>query len=528
MTTELGPGSARAVGLVPRPRGAHAATKPGLLRRQAAAAPGRAAGSVAVAETLPITAARDSVSAARSAAAHLAAALVVATVVPLTLLQVPDAIARAIPPRFASPGSATGLLRASGLALCAMAVAAPLGCLAVRRFRAWPVLIAGLGVFGAADILGSGVHTIGQVGIDRSMHGVGAGIALAAVSALVAERPEHTRRGLAGWWALCVVAGLAAAPELMRQRLASGDWHAALQPYPWLTGIALGVAAVYAVAADGAAAGGPGQFSTATAGTRNNFPPAERAQIALLAAPVAGMCVTAVAVTYGRTDAVIAAAIAESIALAGLGVMTGLSGSAAWLAVVGAVSGFAVAPAAGAVTDLLDLRPHSWLMLTAFVGGAAACGAMVAAILPARWARIAISCGLALAAVGFVIGYLVSLTGLSGQRGQLIAVAWAPVACGLVVALATALRRTGAAGAMCGSVLLLAGVMTGYLADGAIELQAVSADADRAAAVRGALLTADSRWNIAAAAVTAAVALGVFGCSLTRSGQAPHRPETER
>ncbi|MBV9446439.1 MAG: hypothetical protein JO345_11170 [Streptosporangiaceae bacterium] len=528
MTTELEPGSARAAaggpgkssaaGLVPRPRGAHAAARPALLRRQAVASAGRTADPVAMASTLPITPSRDAVSATRATAADLAAALVVATVVPLTLLQIPDAIAWAIPPRFASPGSATGLLRASGLALCAMVVAAPSGGLAVRRFRAWPVLIAGLGVFGAADILGSGARTIGQVGIDRSLHGAGAGVALAAVSALVAERPEHARRGLTGWWALCLMAGLAAAPELMRQRLSDGDWHAALQPYPWLTGIALGAAAVYALAAAGAL----------TEGTRNNFPPAERARIALLMAPVAGMCATTIAVTYGRTDAVIAAAIAESIALAGLGVMTGLSGSAAWLAVVGAVTGFAVAPAAGAVTDLVNLSPHSWLMLAAFVGGATAGGVVLAAILPARWAGIAISCGLALAAMGFAAGYLVSLTGLTGRHGQLIAVAWAPVACGLAGALATALRRTGAAGAMCGTVLLLAGVMTGYLADGAIELQAVSAGARRAAAVRGALLTADSRWNIAAAAVTAAVALGVFACSMTRSGLASHGTETER
>ncbi len=526
MTTELGPGSTRAADLVPRPRGAHAAAKPTWIRRRSMPGDQPAgtwvADSVTVADTTPIASAsgtaavaRDGVSAARSAATGLAAALVVAIVVPLTLLQVPDAIVWAIPSRFAS---ATGLLRASGLALSAIAVAAPFGALAVRRFRVWPVLIAGLGVFGVADILGSGARTIGQVGIDRSLHGVGAGVALAAVSALVAERPEHAKRGLAGWWALCVVAGLAAAPELMRQRLAGGNWHAALQPYPWLTGIALGAAAVYALAADGAL----------TRGTMSNFPPAERAQIALLAAPVAGMCVTTIAVTYGRTDGVIAAAIAESVALAGLGVMTGLSGSEAWVAVVGAVTGFAVAPAAGAVTDLLDLTPHSWLMLTAFVGGAAASGVALAAILPARWAGIAIACGLALAAVGFATGYLVSLTGLTGQRGQLIAVAWAPVACGLVVALATGLRRTGAAGAMCGTVLLLAGVMTGYLADGAIELQAVSAGARRAAAVRGALLTADSRWNIAAAAVTGAVALAVFACSMRRSGQASHRTETER
>jgi hypothetical protein len=207
-----------------------------------------------------------------------------------------------------------------------------------------------------------------------------------------------------------------------------------------------------------------------------------------------------------------------------------VSGSAGWFAVVGPVTGFTVAPGAGAAKDLLNVTSHSWLFLTGAVGGAAACGMVVAVTWPARYARIAIGCGLSLAAAGFAAGYVVSLTGLAGQRGQLLALAWAPVAGGLTVALATALRRTGAAGAMCGAVLLLAGVLAGYLADGAIELQALSAGYHSAAAagagqfgaaaagpgrfgaaaVRAALVTADSRWNIAAAALTAAVALAAF------------------
>src|ERR1700733_12856480 len=109
----------------------------------------------------------------RSAAADTAAPLVAAVLVPLAILQLPDGIAWAIPARFADAGPAavTSLLRASGLALTAMAIAVPCGGLAVRRFRAWPVLIGGLGIVAAADGLGNTPQTIGQNGIDRAPPG---------------------------------------------------------------------------------------------------------------------------------------------------------------------------------------------------------------------------------------------------------------------------------------------------------------------------------------------------------------------
>lgn len=582
MTTELGQPSAKTDDVVPRPRGAHAAAKPGRIRRRSekkrhaevpspraaasqpavappsgspvnAADPVSAAGAVSATDSISAASTVDTVSvvssaravssvrassgaraaganrsaraagaagSVRSAVADVAAALAVAAVVPLALLQVPDAIAWAIPPQFATASAVTNVLRASGLALTAMVIAAPLGGLAVRRFRAWPVLMAGLGIFGIADVLANTARTVAQIGIDRSLHGAGAGIALAAAIALAAERPKRTWRALAGWWAACAVAGLAAASELMRLRLAGDDWHAALQPFPWLTGVALGLAALYAMVADGAV----------TSGTRSDFPAAERAQLALLTAPVAGMCAIAIAVSYGRNDAVIAAAIADAVALSGLAIMTARAGTAAWSAVVAAVTGFTVAPAAGAATDLLRVTAHSGWMLAAALSGAVLCGAVLAVVIPARHGRLVIAFGLSIAAAGFAVSYLASLTsaGMTGARGQLLTAASVPLAGGLTTALAAALRRTGAAGAMCGVVLMLAGVLAGYLADGAIELQAVAADDRNAAAVRAALLTANARWNIVAATVTAAVALAAFASMLSRAPSGARRPDLHR
>jgi hypothetical protein len=163
------------------------------------------------------------------------------------------------------------------------------------------------------------------------------------------------------------VAGLAIAPEVMRHRVSSGGWHAALQPYPWLTAAALTLAALYGAAGRG----------TAVATARNAFPAAERAQLALLTAPVAGIRAIAVAVTYRGGPAVDAAAIADAIALAGVAAITARTGSAGRFAAVCAVTGFVLAPAAGAVTALTAPTQS-----TAETGGAvlaaALCGAGLA------------------------------------------------------------------------------------------------------------------------------------------------------
>jgi len=53
-------------------------------------------------------------------------------------------------------------------------------------------------------------------------------------------------------------------------------------------------------------------------------------------------------------------------------------------------------------------------------------------------------------------------------------------------------------------------VLAGYLADGALELQAIVAANRTAAGVQSALTTADARWNILAATLVGGVALVLF------------------
>lgn len=481
--------------------------------------------------------------AVRSAAASLCALAIVATVVPLAVAQIPDAIAWSLPPRLAAGGpvAVASLLRASGLALPAMAVAGSLAALAVRWLRAGPVLLAGLFLLAAADALGAAARTVVLIGVDRSLHGAGAGVALAGVIAVITERRAHQRqraekhqraepsqrpaphqraepgdrhqqppaaagRLAAGWWAAVMVAGLAMAPELMRHRVSSGGWHAALQPYPWLTAAALTLAALYALLAEG----------TAVATARNAFPAAERAQLALLTAPVAGICAIAVAVTYRGGHAVDAAAIADGIALAGIASITVRAGTAGRFAVVCAVTGFVLAPAAGAVTALTAPTQS-----TAETGGAvlaaALCGAGLA-LLPKRpHPRAVTATGLVLAAAGLAA---LDLAGLAAPSGRMLMLLCAPVAVGLAAALTASLRAAGPAGALAGVVLMLAGLVAGYLAAGAVQLRALTG-ATTVPAAHAALATAAGHWTLTAAALAGAVALALACIGRRGKGAGP-------
>jgi hypothetical protein len=449
--------------------------------------------------------------AVREAALSLCALGLMATVIPLVVVQIPDAVAWVVPPRVAAagPDAVASLLRASGLALPAMAVAGSLAVLMVRWLRAGPVLLSGLLILAAADALGGLVRTVALIGADRILHGGGAGIAMAGVVAVVTERrprphsrsqaTNDDRRAPAGWWAAFTVAGLAAAPELMRHRVGAGDWVVALQPFPWLTGAALALGALYAVLAEG----------TATATARNLFPAAERAQLALLAAPVAGICAVALAVTFPGGQAVTAAAIADALALAGVAAITARTASAARFAVVCAVTGFTVSPVAGAATALTQASVHSGVIL--LVAALAGAGLAVATRLP--HARAVTATGLSVAAAGLAG---LELAGMAGVSGHLVAVLCVPVAGGLAAALTAALRTAGATGALAGVVILLAGLVAGYLAAGAVQLHAIGGAVTPPAA-RAGLAAAAGHWALVAAAVTGAVAVAM-ACTPGRTG----------
>jgi hypothetical protein len=131
------------------------------------------------------------------------------------------------------------------------------------------------------------------------------------------------------------------------------------------------------------------------------------------------------------------------------------------------------------------------------------CAAALVLTRPATSARTATAAGLFVAAAAFAE---TPLAGAAVADAGVLALLCVPLAGGLAAALAAAVRGAGTGGAVCGVVLLLAGVVGGYLAAGAVQVQAFQA-ARTAAAVHVALVTTTVRWALLAAVVTAAVAL---------------------
>ena len=442
-------------------------------------------------------------SAVRRGATVAVAAAVICAVAPLCLIQAPNAIAWAMPGPGVTGAAPAAVLRASGLALPAMASVAGIAAVAARRLRAWPVLITGLLVMALADALGGSVHTAGMIGLDRALHGLAAGIAMPAALALAWERSPRVRSWLAALWSVVTVIGLVAASAVVRYRLRGGDWHAVLRPCPWLTGAALAAAAVYALLSAGNQSREGGRREAGH----------ERAQLAVLAVPGIGLSVLCVAVSYRQPAAL------PVTASAGLLVLCGIAAAASAdkviggpFPLIGAVAGLAVAPAAGAITSvrvlagaqgaaLAGAASPAWLPV-AGVAAATVAGAAIGLAVQRR--RVMVVAGLAVAAAGLVAVYAAGPL----ATGPVLADAGAPVAGGLAAAMTAALAGATAASALSGVALLLAGMLAGYVAAGSVQARMVARLAGPA--VRTALNGAAGRWELAGAAALAIVITAII------------------
>jgi len=518
------------------------------------------------------------------------AALIVLATVPLAFLQIPDLIAAAEPTMLASVASGSrygnAVIRAAGLALPAMLLAAPAAALGARRGPGWRVLTAGLITLGAADLAASlpatWVETVPGIALDRAVHGLGAGAVLAASLAVVWERRAAARRVLACLWSVAAVSTMTAAVPLIGFRVAVGGWRAALQPYPWLAGVALAVTAVHVVVTGGAGATGSGgrragagatgsggrragglggRRDGVTGGAGGVITPAERAQLALLFVPAAGLGALAVGSTFqwppsGQLAAG-GVATAMLITLAIVLYRDAAVGSVPALPFCALLTGLAMAPSAGVIEGSRLLRtgaaaapnparvlpgvPATHAMTAvgavpalpiaaAFAGGiiaaAVAAGAARSALRPRSDGRrhvpapnAAAAVGLAVSACGLALaratGTLTRATGTL-TPAQLQTLALALLAGGLALALGAAMADASACAALTVLPLALAGMVTGYLVAGGMQILFVTAGSRghrltaAPPAVSGALLRATAMWELAAAATAGLAAIMVL------------------
>ncbi|MEO3861103.1 hypothetical protein [Acrocarpospora sp. B8E8] len=411
----------------------------------------------------------------------LVALLIVATL-PLAILAIPNTIsvvAALLPPDV----SQIAMMRAHGLALPAMLLTVPAAALAVRRFRAAPVLVAGLTVLALADAGGGFADGPVTVGVLRVLHGVGAGLLVPATLVAAMERPS--RRILLPVWAGSLAVSLLGGQALALWPLdAVSSWQVTLQPYPLLTGVALALAAVFLVlwlVSDKKGAGGPRLSAT------------ERTRLVMAAVPSAGIALLAVGTTFDWPPLmVIAVASVAVVAMLGLGSVATFDGPGGRvLAFTNVGVGLVVLPTAAQMTyvELGGLGGPGLTGMWAPFG--------VAAIVALLAAHAAMRVNEELAARLAAAGLVTVVVGLCAVRllvptmgGSLLLVPFVLLSTGAAVAMVSALRLAGQVAALFGLSLLFPAVLAGFLLGTGIQvtrLRAVSEaeDTTRQAMVDG-------------------------------------------
>jgi hypothetical protein len=501
---------------------------------------------------------------------RLVALLVVVTAVPVAVLVIPNTMsyvaAQAVSDLGLPPAQAAALVRANGLALPALLLAVPLGAVFARRFAVSAVLLAGLAAVLAgelaAELVGdfAGLAAVPMVGAVRIVEGLGAGVVLPATLVLAwryggragqptpagraGRRPGPAGRSgpgvlIAAWAGILAAALLAAmplalygmpppaaapdgvpglVPGLVPGGQVTGDWRAALQPYPWFAGTALAVAMLCGFLR------GP-----AAPALRHN----ERTQLLLPVAPAAGFAFLAVVTTYGWSPG--AQLLVAGLGLAGL---LGLALVGSRDATAGTPLGFAVVALTVGLLGMPVTAPLAGLTSTylgpggvppaPFAGAAAA--ALAGALMASRGrfapARAAVLAGHGLAVAAALVLFATDTTAGAGSDPWPLLVPLILLGGGLGGALAASLRAAGLGSALFGLTLCFPAVLSGYLVVGPLQVHEVStvvAAGGQAGDVVDALTDAFRGWLIVAAALTVLMAGAAAFAGRRRTGQPRER-----
>ncbi|MFE3453748.1 hypothetical protein ACFXJ8_32955 [Nonomuraea sp. NPDC059194] len=384
--------------------------------------------------------------------------LLIVAALPLAILAIPNTVSLVsglLPLEF----DRLDLIRAHGLTLPAMMLTVPLASVLVQRMKAAPILLAGLAVLALADAAGGFAGSALLVGVLRVIHGIGAGLLIPALLMAAWERAPLLR---ALWTGMLAVSLLAAQALALWPLDDVRDWRITLQPYPLLTGVALGLAAIYL--ALGVVTG-----ATSTPGPRA----IERTRLTLTAVPAAGLAVLAVGTTFGWPPALVILAALFSLAalltLASIGTFEGPAGRG--LAYAMLAVGVVVLPTAAQVT-YMELGGVGgpglnglWLpfLICALMGAGAALA--VGLLDRASMQRLS-RAGL----VTIVVGLCAVRLMVPASDGFLLVVPFALLAVGAAVALTAALRMCGPGAALYGLTLCFPGVLAGYLLGTGVQM----------------------------------------------------------
>ena len=392
--------------------------------------------------------------------------LLIAAALPLAVVAIPNTIslvATLLPPGI----SHIDMMRMHGLALPAMLLTVPLAMLAVRRFRAAPMAVAGLIVLALADVAGGYANSVATVGVLRALHGVGAGVLVTATLAAVYERPRW--RILLAIWGAALAASMVTAQALALWPLDGADsWRITLQPYPLLTGVALVLAAAYLVLwlIAGDARRDDEDGAAADSGSAGEDPAAARRRLVVVCLLGVVVAALSVGMSFGWPwYLVIAGAVAAVIVLLAFGALLPpepRGGRTPAFAALG--TGLVILPATAQVT-IIELRgvggpglKELWIPFA--VAAVVALGAAIGtALAPESLAEKAPSLGL----VAVVAGLAAIRIIVPSPSGAPLTLPFALLAAGAAVTLLGAFRLARPGSALAALALCLGGVLAGFL-----------------------------------------------------------------